>query len=49
MAALDQEFDGKQDDIFPNVPSLEELLAGITESNFHENIETGIPVGNESW
>lgn len=28
---------------------LEELLSGITGKNLHEPIETGAPVGKESW
>ncbi len=30
-------------------PSLDELLAGITEDNLHQEIETGDSVGNEVW
>lgn len=34
----------------PSEPfTLEELLAGITESNLHTEIDTGSPVGNEAW
>ena len=29
--------------------TLEELLAGITEENRHEEISTGPPVGEEVW
>ena len=29
--------------------TLEELLAGITPENLHEEIPTGPPVGNEVW
>lgn len=29
--------------------TLDMLLAGITEENLHEEIETGSPVGNEVW
>ncbi len=49
MADFDQEFDVTQERIYPGVLNLEELLAGISGSNLHETIETGIPVGNESW
>ncbi len=30
-------------------PELKKLLAKISESNLHEAIETGEPVGNEAW
>jgi len=30
-------------------PSLNELLAGITQDNLHREIETGASVGNEVW
>ena len=30
-------------------PSLDELLAGITQDNLHQEIETGTAVGNEVW
>lgn len=29
--------------------SLDELLAGVTETNLHSAVETGGPVGNEAW
>jgi len=29
--------------------TLEELLAGVTESNLHEEVPTGPPVGRETW
>lgn len=29
--------------------TLEQLLAGITEENRHEEIDWGPPVGNEVW
>jgi len=29
--------------------SLEELLAQVTKDNLHQEIETGLPVGNEVW
>lgn len=29
--------------------SLENLLAGITEENLHQEVETGSAVGNEAW
>lgn len=37
--------------IRPASPSftLEELLAGVTESNVHGEIDTGRPVGREVW
>ncbi len=28
---------------------LEELLAGITQDNLHNEIETGLAIGNEAW
>lgn len=31
------------------VPTLEELLAGITPENLHPEIDWGPPVGNEVW
>ncbi len=30
-------------------PSLDELLAGITDENIHDVIDTGPAVGNEVW
>jgi len=30
-------------------PTLEELVAGITEENRHEETDWGPPVGNEIW
>ena len=32
-----------------STPLLNELLAGITQDNLHQEIETGVPVGNEAW
>ena len=32
-----------------SVPTLEELVAGITEENRHDEIYTGPPVGREVW
>ncbi len=29
--------------------SLEDLLAGVTKRNLHEEIEAGTPVGREAW
>lgn len=29
--------------------SLRKLLAGVTEENLHHEVETGSPVGKESW
>lgn len=29
--------------------SLDELLAGVTDENIHEEIRTGPPIGNEAW
>jgi antitoxin MazE len=29
--------------------TLEQLLAGVTEDNIHEEIDTGNPVGKEIW
>ena len=31
------------------VPSLDELLAGITPENLHDEFETGPLAGNERW
>ncbi|MBI5528577.1 MAG: AbrB/MazE/SpoVT family DNA-binding domain-containing protein [Deltaproteobacteria bacterium] len=30
-------------------PSLKTLLAGITDENIHQELDTGAPVGNEAW
>jgi antitoxin MazE len=30
-------------------PSLEELLAGVTPDNLHEEADFGRPVGREAW
>lgn len=30
-------------------PTLEQLVADITEENLHGEVETGAPVGKESW
>jgi antitoxin MazE len=32
-----------------SVMTLDMLLAGVTENNLHQEIETGSPVGNEVW
>ena len=32
-----------------SVPTLEELVAGITEENRHDEVYTGPPVGREVW
>ncbi len=32
-----------------NIPTLEELLAGITPENIHPETDWGPPVGNEVW
>ena len=32
-----------------SVPTLEELVAGITEENQHDEVYTGPPVGREVW
>lgn len=29
--------------------SLEELLAHVTKDNLHQEVETGLSVGNEAW
>ncbi len=29
--------------------SLDDLLAGVTKDNLHQEIETGPPAGNETW
>jgi len=29
--------------------SLEELLAQVTKDNLHQEVETGLSVGNEAW
>ena len=29
--------------------TLEELLEGVSESNLHEEVDTGAPVGREVW
>jgi antitoxin MazE len=29
--------------------SLEELLAQVTKDNLHQEVEMGLPVGNEAW
>ena len=31
------------------VPTLEDLLAGVTRENLHPEINTGVPVGEEMW
>jgi antitoxin MazE len=33
----------------PGVPTLEELVKGITDENRHDEIDFGPPVGNEVW
>jgi antitoxin MazE len=35
--------------VSPPVWTLEELLAGIDDSNLHHEIDTGGAVGNETW
>jgi len=30
-------------------PTLEELVAGITEENRHAEVDTGPAIGNEAW
>jgi antitoxin MazE len=35
--------------IYPPIPTLEELVAGITEENRHDEIDTGPSVGREAW
>jgi antitoxin MazE len=30
-------------------PTLDELLAGVTEQNLHGELDTGSAVGNETW
>jgi antitoxin MazE len=30
-------------------PSLEELLSGVTESNLHDEVDTGPAQGSEAW
>ena len=30
-------------------PSLDELLDGVTESNRHDEVDTGPPQGSEAW
>ncbi len=35
--------------IIPKRNSLNELLSKVTLDNMHENIETGISIGNEEW
>ena len=32
-----------------SVPTLEELVAGITDENRHDEVYTGPPVGREVW
>ena len=32
-----------------NSPTIEELVAGITDGNQHDEIDWGVPVGNEAW
>lgn len=38
----------ERDDDLPEI-SLDELLAGVTDENIHEEIRTGPAVGNEVW
>jgi hypothetical protein len=49
MADFDQVFDLKQESNHLDPFDLEDLLAGITGSNLHHAVETGIPMGNETW
>ena len=30
-------------------PTLKRLLAGVTDDNLHHEVDTGAPVGNETW
>ena len=30
-------------------PTLDELLDGVTESNLHDEVDTGSPQGSEAW
>lgn len=30
-------------------PTLDELLDGITDSNLHDEVDTGVPQGSEAW
>lgn len=30
-------------------PTLDELLARVTDENIHPEVDTGPPVGNEAW
>ena len=41
--------DGKLVMVPVNEPSLEDLLARVTEDNVHREIDSGPPVGNEVW
>jgi antitoxin MazE len=41
--------DGKLVLVPVNEPSLEDLLAGVTEENVHRAIDSGPSVGNEAW
>lgn len=33
----------------PTAPTLDELLAGVTDENRHREVDTGAAVGNEAW
>jgi antitoxin MazE len=33
----------------PNLPTLDELIDGITDDNLHGEIDTGASVGAEAW
>jgi antitoxin MazE len=33
----------------PAGPTLEDLLAAVTEDNIHREVDTGPAVGNEAW
>lgn len=35
--------------VVDHVPTLEELVAGITEENRHPEVDFGPPVGREAW
>ena len=35
--------------ITKSTPSLDQLLAGVTEQNLHREVATGPSVGNEAW
>lgn len=47
--ALEQKENGIYIKPINQVPTLEELMAGVTESNEHEEIDCGKPEGDEVW